>query len=98
MLHISAINLLTRRRMPVRHIDHVLIAMPAGREEDARAFYHGILGIAELAKPPGLPSAEVAGLKAGRSKCILALTKISFRPEKLIQPLSSRVFAISLQK
>ena len=82
--------------MPVRHIDHVLIAMPAGREEDARAFYHGILGIAELAKPPSLLSAAVAALKAVRLKCTSASTKISFRPEKLIPLLSSRVIRISL--
>ena len=31
--------------MPIRHIDHSLIAMPAGREDEARAFYHGILGL-----------------------------------------------------
>ncbi|MGA7390293.1 MAG: hypothetical protein WBW99_20525 [Pseudolabrys sp.] len=31
--------------MPIRHIDHILIAMPAGREDEARAFYHGILGL-----------------------------------------------------
>ena len=29
----------------VRRIDHVLLAMPAGRESDARAFYQEILGI-----------------------------------------------------
>ena len=40
--------------MPVHRIDHVLIAMPAGREEEARAFYGGMLGFAEKAKPPQL--------------------------------------------
>lgn len=40
--------------MPVRHIDHVLIAMPAGREEDARAFYSGMLGFEEKEKPAQL--------------------------------------------
>lgn len=40
--------------MPVRRIDHILIAMPAGREEEARAFYHGMLGLAEKTKPPQL--------------------------------------------
>ena len=28
--------------------------MPAGREEEARAFYHGMLGFAEKTKPPQL--------------------------------------------
>lgn len=40
--------------MPVRRIDHILIAMPAGREEDARAFYCGVLGMREKIKPPVL--------------------------------------------
>ena len=40
--------------MPVRHIDHILIAMPAGREQEARAFYGGILGMNEKTKPPAL--------------------------------------------
>ena len=28
--------------------------MPRGREDDARAFYAGLLGLAEIAKPPEL--------------------------------------------
>ena len=40
--------------MPVRRIDHVLIAMPAGREEAARAFYRDMLGFTEKEKPPQL--------------------------------------------
>ena len=46
--------------MPVRRIDHILIAMPPGREDEARAFYHGILGLAEKVKPSQL---------AGRGGC-----------------------------
>jgi catechol 2,3-dioxygenase-like lactoylglutathione lyase family enzyme len=34
--------------------DHVQLAMPRGREEEARAFYAGLLGMAELAKPAAL--------------------------------------------
>jgi catechol 2,3-dioxygenase-like lactoylglutathione lyase family enzyme len=40
--------------MPVRPIDHILIAMPAGREDEARAFYQGIFGLTEKIKPPQL--------------------------------------------
>jgi catechol 2,3-dioxygenase-like lactoylglutathione lyase family enzyme len=40
--------------MAVRGIDHILIAMPAGREAEARAFYQDMLGLAELPKPPEL--------------------------------------------
>ena len=40
--------------MGVRGIDHVQLAMPAGGEDDARAFYDGVLGIPEKPKPPHL--------------------------------------------
>ncbi len=40
--------------MTVRRIDHILIAMPAGREAEARAFYQDMLGLTELPKPPEL--------------------------------------------
>jgi catechol 2,3-dioxygenase-like lactoylglutathione lyase family enzyme len=35
-------------------IDHVQVAAPAGCEEEARAFYGGILGLEEIAKPAPL--------------------------------------------
>jgi hypothetical protein len=44
--------------MAVRRIDHVLIVMPTGREEEARAFYAGILGLTEQIKPPQLAARE----------------------------------------
>ncbi len=41
-------------------IDHIQLAMPAGREADARAFYAGLLGLSEVEKPASL---------AGRGGC-----------------------------
>jgi catechol 2,3-dioxygenase-like lactoylglutathione lyase family enzyme len=35
-------------------IDHVQLAMPAGREAVARAFYADVLGLREVPKPPVL--------------------------------------------
>jgi hypothetical protein len=35
-------------------IDHVQLAMPPGGEQKARAFYEGLLGMAEVPKPPEL--------------------------------------------
>lgn len=32
-------------------LDHVQLAMPAGGEDEARRFYHEVLGLAELPKP-----------------------------------------------
>lgn len=34
--------------------DHVQLAMPRGREDAARSFYAGLLGMTELPKPPVL--------------------------------------------
>ena len=35
-------------------IHHVQLACPPGSEEASRAFYAGVLGLAEIAKPPAL--------------------------------------------
>lgn len=40
--------------MKILSIDHVQIAMPAGEEETARAFYINILGFSEIPKPAEL--------------------------------------------
>ena len=44
-----------RGTMRVRRLDHVLLAMPAGKEADAREFYQGLLGIPEAKKPSSRP-------------------------------------------
>ena len=38
----------------VKKIIHVQIAIPEGGEDGARRFYGGLLGLAEIAKPPDL--------------------------------------------
>jgi catechol 2,3-dioxygenase-like lactoylglutathione lyase family enzyme len=40
----------------VTGIDHVQVAAPAGCEQQARAFYGGLLGLPELEKPVALAS------------------------------------------
>ncbi|MEM9514991.1 MAG: VOC family protein [Actinomycetota bacterium] len=40
--------------MEVVRVDHVQLAMPAGREDDAVAFYEGVLGIPCVPKPEHL--------------------------------------------
>ena len=37
-------------------LDHLQLAMPAGKEAEARAFYGELLGLTELAKPSELAS------------------------------------------
>ncbi|MDO8474724.1 MAG: VOC family protein [Candidatus Rokubacteria bacterium] len=40
--------------MTIVGIDHVQLAMPSGREEEARKFHSGLLGIPERTKPEEL--------------------------------------------
>jgi len=40
--------------MKIVGLDHVQVAMPTGREDDARAFYAGVLGLTEVDKPEPL--------------------------------------------
>lgn len=40
--------------MGIKQIDHVQLAMPPGKEAEARAFYRDVLGIPEVPKPPEL--------------------------------------------
>ncbi len=40
--------------MRIAGIDHVQLAMPAGGEADAQAFYEGLLGLPRVPKPPHL--------------------------------------------
>ncbi|MFZ1743212.1 MAG: glyoxalase [Pontixanthobacter sp.] len=40
--------------MAILGIDHVQLAMPRGAEDTARAFFIGILGLVEIAKPADL--------------------------------------------
>jgi catechol 2,3-dioxygenase-like lactoylglutathione lyase family enzyme len=50
-------------RIEYAGLDHVQLAMPAGREDEAREFYAGVLGLLEVDKPAGL---------AGRGGCWFA--------------------------
>ena len=38
----------------VIRLEHVQLAMPAGREAEAIAFYEGLLGVTHVPKPPNL--------------------------------------------
>ena len=40
--------------MTIIGLHHVQLAMPRGREDEATAFYEGVLGIPRVAKPPHL--------------------------------------------
>ena len=44
--------------MGIVALDHVQLAMPGGEEDKARAFYAGVLGLAEQVKPKNLGAAR----------------------------------------
>lgn len=70
--------------MAVEGIDHVQLAMPAGREPEARAFYRDLLGIPEKPKPP---AAELGGcwFEGDNVKIHLGVEQ-NFRPARKAHP------------
>jgi catechol 2,3-dioxygenase-like lactoylglutathione lyase family enzyme len=71
--------------MRVRRLDHVLLAMPAGRESEARVFYQGILGIPEATKPSDLAGRGGCWFEDGDLKVHLGVEK-NFVPAKKAHP------------
>ena len=71
--------------MTVAGIDHVQLAMPAGREDEARAFYAGLLGIPERAKPPALVARGGAWFESDVVKIHLGVDA-DFHPARKAHP------------
>ncbi len=71
--------------MPIRAIDHVQLAMPAGQEEDARRFYRDLLGIPEQPKPPHLAARGGCWFENSALKIHLGVEK-DFRPARKAHP------------
>jgi catechol 2,3-dioxygenase-like lactoylglutathione lyase family enzyme len=67
--------------MPVVALHHVQLAMPRGREEEARAFYAGLLGIPEVAKPADLAARGGAWFEEGALRLHLGVDP-DFRPAR----------------
>jgi catechol 2,3-dioxygenase-like lactoylglutathione lyase family enzyme len=71
--------------MRVRRLDHVLLAMPPGRESDARHFYQGLLGIPEAVKPQTLAARGGCWFEDGELKIHLGVEK-NFVPARKAHP------------
>ena len=71
--------------MPILSIDHVQIAIPAASEDRARAFYSGILGFAEVAKPPQMAERKSIWLVIGSVNLHLGIEP-DFTPAKRAHP------------
>jgi catechol 2,3-dioxygenase-like lactoylglutathione lyase family enzyme len=66
-------------------IDHVQLAMPEGREADARAFYGGVLGMTEIPKPVSLASRGGCWFTSGAAVVHLGVEQ-PFAPARKAHP------------
>ena len=71
--------------MTILAIEHVQLAMPAGGEDSARAFYRDLLGIAEREKPPHLAVRGGCWFEDGPVKIHLGV-EADFRPARKAHP------------
>jgi catechol 2,3-dioxygenase-like lactoylglutathione lyase family enzyme len=71
--------------MPIIGLHHVQLAMPRGRESDARAFYLDLLGFTEREKPPHLAVRGGAWFVCGAAEVHLGVED-DFRPAKKAHP------------
>lgn len=71
--------------MKIKSIDHVQLAMPSGREAEARHFYAGILGIPEIPKPPNLAKRGGCWFERDDLKVHLGV-ETDFRPARKAHP------------
>jgi catechol 2,3-dioxygenase-like lactoylglutathione lyase family enzyme len=71
--------------MPIIGFDHIQLAMPEGREADARTFYAGVLGLSEVPKPPELAVRGGAWFENDSVRVHLGSDK-DFRPGRKAHP------------
>ena len=71
--------------MTILSIDHVQIAMPAGEEEKARAFYVNLLGFREIPKPSELAKRGGAWFQSANVQLHLGV-EADFKPARKAHP------------
>ena len=71
--------------MSILEIDHVQIAMPAGEEEKARAFFINLLGFHEIPKPAELAKRGGVWFESGTVQLHLGV-EADFRPARKAHP------------
>jgi catechol 2,3-dioxygenase-like lactoylglutathione lyase family enzyme len=72
--------------VPIAGLDHVQVAAPPGCEADARRFYGGILGLAELPKPPELAARGGAWFALGSGQQLHVGVEEDFAPARKAHP------------
>jgi catechol 2,3-dioxygenase-like lactoylglutathione lyase family enzyme len=71
--------------MSFDRLHHVQLTMPAGRERTARAFFAGVLGMTEIAKPPVLAARGGAWFRSGAVELHLGVEE-DFQPARRGHP------------
>jgi catechol 2,3-dioxygenase-like lactoylglutathione lyase family enzyme len=71
--------------MRIYGLDHVQLAMPRGAEEEARAFYAGVLGLTEEPKPAELAQRGGVWFRSGSVSLHLGVEE-DFRPARKAHP------------
>lgn len=66
-------------------LEHIQLAMPPGREAEARAFYTGLLGLPEIPKPPELAKRGGCWFERGPLKVHLGV-EAEFRAARKAHP------------
>jgi len=74
-------SIVRSNQLRITRIDHVQLAMPAGGEDLARAFYANVLGIQEVAKPANLAKRGGCWFERGDLKIHLGV-EADFRPAR----------------
>jgi catechol 2,3-dioxygenase-like lactoylglutathione lyase family enzyme len=71
--------------MGIKKLHHVQLAMPSGSEDEARAFYEGVLGIPEVPKPINLAKRGGCWFEQGALRVHLGV-EMDFRPARKAHP------------
>jgi catechol 2,3-dioxygenase-like lactoylglutathione lyase family enzyme len=66
-------------------IDHVQVAVPRGSEDEARAFYAGVLGLEEIPKPEPIRARGGVWFRAGAQELHLGVEE-PFAPARKAHP------------
>ena len=72
-------------KMLIKRIDHIQLAAPVGNEEEARAFFHGVLGLQEVEKPEELKKNGGVWFSNGQVDIHIGIEK-EFVPAKKAHP------------
>jgi len=67
--------------VPLTALQHVQVACPAGREDELRAFYGGVLGMSEVPKPAALAARGGVWFRSGGAE-IHCGVEAEFRPAR----------------